>query len=150
MSKKTKTHKIKQTTKKTATKDSDFSLFGETLSSRTRIIWQVLLVASQITSLLVILYALVLRRPDADGFDSVFIIFAICAHLVLTLVSLITKHGASLLVISLASLILYVSCMALPVYSTTIQVDACEMCDGFTTHHIILNAYGREQIKFGV
>ena len=141
MSKKTKTHKIKQTTKKTATKDSDFSLFGETLSNRTRIIWQVLLV---------ILYALVLRRPDADGFDSVFIIFAICAHLVLTLVSLITKHGASLLVISLASLILYVSCMALPVYSITIQVDACEMCDGFTTHHIILNAYGREQIKFGV
>ena len=150
MSKKIKTHKSKQTSKKTELKDTDFSLFGEKLSDRTRIIWRVLLIASQIASLLVVLIALVLRRPNADGFDSVFITFAICAHLVLTLVSLITKHGASLLVISLASLILYVSCMFLPVYSVTERIDACASCDGFTTHYLILNAYGREPVKFGV
>lgn len=150
MSKKTTTHKAKRTTKKAELTENDFSLFGERLSNRTRVIWRILLIASQIASFLLVLFALVRFRANADGFDAVFVIFAICAHLVLTLVSVITKHGASLLVISLASLILYVSCMFLPAYSVMIRVDACKMCDGFTTEYKVLNAYGREPIKFGV
>lgn len=149
MSKKITLHKSKQKTKKTDIKDTDFSLFGEKLSIRTRIIWQVLLIASQIASFLVIVYALVLHRPSAEGFDPIFVTFAICAHLVLTLISIITKHGASLLVISLASLILYVSCMFLSVYTITERIDLCEACDGFTVNHQTLNAYGREPLHFG-
>ena len=144
---KTKSIKTPKTAKKSA-KSEDFSLFGEILSPRFRTIWRVLLVASQIVSFYLIVRALVLYR-EAEGADLVFVGFTIAAHIILIVISLLTKHGSSLLVISLAELILFTACAFIPAYYVEQRIDLCRMCDGFTVEKHTYNAYGKDVPMLG-